>query len=40
MKRDLDILHILHMLATAILMLLVARLNEVARALLAGSFNP
>jgi hypothetical protein len=35
-----DVLHILHMLATAILMLLVARLNEVARELISRSVAP
>jgi hypothetical protein len=40
MRRDMEVLHILHMLATAVLMLLVARLNEIARHLLAISINP
>lgn len=40
MRRDMEVLHILHMLATAVLMLLVARLNEIARVLLAQSMNP
>lgn len=40
MRRDMEVLHILHMLATAVLMLLVARLNEIARILLAQSMNP
>ena len=40
MRRELEVLHILHMLATAVLMLLVARLNEVARVILEKSVNP
>lgn len=40
MRRDMEVLHILHMLATAVLMLIVARLNEIARILLAQSMNP
>lgn len=40
MRREMEVLHVLHMLATAVLMLLVARLNEIARILLAQSVNP
>jgi hypothetical protein len=40
MRREMEILHILHMLATAVLMLLVARLTEVSRVLLEKAVNP
>jgi len=40
MRREMEVLHILHMLATAVLMLLVARLNEIARVLLSDCLKP